>query len=73
MYALVNNKVVAQPVTLGLRNEDEGYAEVTSGLVPGAKVIIAKLDGVKPGHGVTFAVPTPAAPAAPAAVLARKD
>jgi hypothetical protein len=25
---LVNNKVVAQPVTLGLRNEDEGYAEV---------------------------------------------
>jgi multidrug efflux pump subunit AcrA (membrane-fusion protein) len=24
----VNNKVVAQPVRLGLRNEDEGYAEV---------------------------------------------
>ena len=75
VYALVNNKVVAQPVTLGLRNEDEGYAEVTSGLVPGAKVIIAKLDGVKPGHSVTFAAQsaTPAAPAAPAAVLARKD
>lgn len=74
VYALVNNKVVAQPVTLGLRNEDEGYAEVTSGLVPGAKVIVAKLDGVKPGHGVTFAAPAAApAPAAPAAVLARKD
>ena len=75
VYALVNNKVVAQPVTLGLRNEDEGYAEVTSGLVPGAKVIIAKLDGVKPGHSVTFAAPAsaPAVPAAPAAVLARKD
>ena len=73
VYKIENGKVVAQPVTLGLRNEDEGYAEVTSGLVPGAKVIIAKLDGVKPGHGVTFAVPTPAAPAAPAAVLARKD
>ena len=72
VYALVGNKVVEQPVTLGLRNEDEGYAEVTSGLVPGAKVIVAKLDGVKPGHGVTFAG-TPAAPAAQPAVLARKD
>ena len=72
VYALVNNKVVEQPVTLGLRNEDEGYAEVKSGLVPGAKVIVAKLDGVKPGHGVTFAAPA-AAPAAQAAVLARKD
>ncbi|APA71108.1 efflux RND transporter periplasmic adaptor subunit [Janthinobacterium sp. 1_2014MBL_MicDiv] len=72
VYALVNNKVVAQPVTLGLRNEDEGYAEVTSGLVPGAKVIVARLDGVKPGHGVTFAG-APAAPAAQPAVLARKD
>ena len=75
VYALLGNKVVEQPVTLGLRNEDEGYAEVTSGLVPGAKVIVARLDGVKPGHGVTFAAPAtaPAAPAAPAAVLARKD
>ncbi len=72
VYALVNNKVVEQPVTLGLRNEDEGYAEVKSGLLPGTKVIVARLDGVKPGHGVTFATPAPA-PAAPAAVLARKD
>ncbi|MGK5078135.1 efflux RND transporter periplasmic adaptor subunit [Janthinobacterium sp. HLX7-2] len=72
VYALVKGKVVEQPVTLGLRNEDEGYAEVTSGLVPGARVIVARLDGVKPGHGVTFAAPA-AAPAAQAAVLARKD
>lgn len=72
VYALVGNKVVEQAITLGLRNEDEGYAEVTSGLVPGARVIVAKLDGVKPGHSVTFATPT-ASPAAPAAVLARKD
>jgi hypothetical protein len=47
----VNNKVVAQPVKMGLRNEDEGYAEVQEGLVQGANVIVAKLDGVKPGHG----------------------
>ena len=65
VYALVNNKVVEQRVTLGLRNEDEGYAEVTEGLAPGAKVIVAKLDGVKPGHGVRFNTPA-AAPSATA-------
>lgn len=71
VYAVVDNKVVAQAVTLGLRNEDEGYAEVKEGLAPGAKVIIARLDGVKPGHGVTFSAPSSATavatpPAAPA-------
>lgn len=72
VYAVVDNKVVAQAVTLGPRNEDEGCAEVKDGLAPGAKVIIARLDGVKPGHGVTFgATPAPATatatpPAAPA-------
>ena len=72
VYAVVDNKVVAQPVTLGLRNEDEGYAEVKEGLAAGTRVIVARLDGVKPGHGVTFgATPAPATatatpPAAPA-------
>ena len=72
VYAVVDNKVVEQSVTLGLRNEDEGYAEVKQGLAPGTRVIVAKLDGVKPGHGVTFgATPAPATatatpPAAPA-------
>lgn len=72
VYAVVDNKVVEQAVTLGLRNEDEGYAEVKEGLAPGTRVIVAKLDGVKPGHGVTFgATPAPATatatpPAAPA-------
>lgn len=72
VYAVVDNKVVEQSVTLGLRNEDEGYAEVKEGLAPGTRVIVAKLDGVKPGHGVTFgATPAPATatatpPAAPA-------
>ena len=72
VYAVVDNKVVEQAVTLGLRNEDEGYAEVKDGLAPGTRVIVARLDGVKPGHGVTFgATPAPATatatpPAAPA-------
>ncbi|GGY72928.1 efflux RND transporter periplasmic adaptor subunit [Pseudoduganella plicata] len=45
-------KVVAQPVTLGLRNEDEGMAAVTDGLAHGEQVIVSRLDGVKPGASV---------------------
>lgn len=52
VYKIEGNKVVAQPVTLGLRNEDEGMAQVTSGLDKGASVIVARLDGVKPGNKV---------------------
>ncbi|AIY42358.1 Membrane fusion protein of RND family multidrug efflux pump [Collimonas arenae] len=52
VYAVENNLIVAQPVTLGLRNDDENLAEVTSGLAPGAHVIVVKLDGVKPGSAV---------------------
>ncbi|HYD78767.1 MAG TPA: efflux RND transporter periplasmic adaptor subunit [Paucimonas sp.] len=52
VYKIDNGKVVAQPVKLGLRNEDEGMAEVTSGLAAGNQVIIVKLDGVKPGSSV---------------------
>lgn len=70
VYALVGGKVVEQVVTLGLRNEDEGYAEVKTGLVPGARVIVARLDGVKPGHAVKFTAPAASDPQA--AVLAQK-
>ena len=52
VYKIEGNKVVAQPVTLGMRNEDEGMAQVTAGLAKGASVIVAKLDGVKPGNKV---------------------
>jgi RND family efflux transporter MFP subunit len=64
VYKVDNGKVVAQPVTLGLRNEDSGYAEVTEGLQAGAQVIVAKLDAVKPGARVKLAMPDGAAPAA---------
>lgn len=59
VYQIVDNKVRAQPVTLGLRNDDEGYAEVTGGLPVGATVLVAKLEGVLPGHSVKL----PAGPA----------
>jgi membrane fusion protein (multidrug efflux system) len=64
VYRIDNGNVVAAPVKLGLRNEDLGYAEVTDGLAPGAQVIVARLEGVKPG--VKVKAPAPAtAPAAP--------
>jgi RND family efflux transporter MFP subunit len=62
VWKIEGNKVVAQPVTIGMRNEDEGMAQVTTGLDKGASVIVAKLDGVKPGNKVRVG----AAPAASA-------
>ena len=70
VYEVENGKIVAQPVQLGLRNDDEGYAEVTSGLGKGAYVIISRLDGIKPGNLVKL----PAAVAAnKSAMLAEQD
>ena len=70
VYKIEGGKVVAQPVRLGLRNEDEGYAEVTAGLDKGASVIISRLDSVKPGSQVKLSAPP--ASAANAANLAQK-
>jgi RND family efflux transporter MFP subunit len=61
VYKIEHGEVVAQPVTLGLRNDDEGYVEVTNGLDKGANVIVAKLDAVKPGAQVKL--PSSASPA----------
>ncbi|MET0322833.1 MAG: efflux RND transporter periplasmic adaptor subunit [Duganella sp.] len=52
VYQVTGGKVVAQPVTLGLRNDDEGYAQVTAGLAHGAQVIVSKLPNLKPGTPV---------------------
>lgn len=79
VYRIDGGKVVAQPVQLGMRNEDEGMAEVTGGVEAGAVLLAVPLDGVKPGSQVKLAAAAPkAAPkAAPAAaqapvVLAKK-
>ncbi len=52
VYAVANGVVVAQPVKLGLRSDDEGVVEVSAGLDPGALVLVAKLEGIKPGSKV---------------------
>jgi membrane fusion protein (multidrug efflux system) len=66
VYKIEGGKVVAQAVTLGMRNDDEGMAEITGGLQAGATVLVGKLDGVKPGAKVKLA----GAAATPVAVAA---
>jgi membrane fusion protein, multidrug efflux system len=74
VYTIVQGKVALQPVQLGLRNEDEGYAEVTAGLAPGASVIVARLDGLKAGSPVKLPPSAPArAGTQQAPQLAQKD
>ena len=70
VYKVEQGKVVAQPVTLGLRNDDTGFAEVTGGLQAGAQVIVARLDAVRPGARVKLAAPPAEAPAATATAKA---
>jgi membrane fusion protein (multidrug efflux system) len=67
VYRVDGGRVVAQPVKLGLKNEDEGLVEALEGVADGATVLSVKLDGLKPGDRVKL----PDA-AAPAAVPARK-
>jgi RND family efflux transporter MFP subunit len=72
VYVVEAGKVVSRPVSLGLRNDDEGMVEVTAGLEHGARVITARLDAVKPGSRVKLVEPAatvavPSATTAPAA------
>jgi len=52
VYRLDGGKVVAQPVKLGLRNEDEGLVEALDGVPAGASVLAVPLDDIKPGSRV---------------------
>lgn len=51
-YKVEEGKLVAQPLKLGLRNEDDGLAEVMEGLRSGDHVIVARIDALKPGSAV---------------------
>ena len=66
VYRVDGGKVVAQPVQLGMRSEDEGMAEVTSGIEAGAVLLAVPLDGVKPGSAVKLSKTGAAALATPA-------
>jgi RND family efflux transporter MFP subunit len=52
VYRIDDGKVVAQPVKLGLRNEDEGLVEALDGVEAGATVLALPLDGIKPGSQI---------------------
>lgn len=52
VWRLDGGKIVAQPVKLGLRNEDEGLVEAVEGIAAGSTVMAVKLDGMKPGDKV---------------------
>lgn len=66
VYKIEHGKLLAQPVKIGLRNEDEGYAEVVEGLAPGANVIVSRLDSLKPGAAVKLPASAGAEPSAQA-------
>lgn len=55
VYRVDGGKVVATPVQLGMRSEDEGLAEVSKGVEAGAVLLAVPLDGVKPGSAVKLA------------------
>jgi RND family efflux transporter MFP subunit len=52
VWRIDGGKIVAQPVKLGLRNEDEGLVEAVDGIAAGSTVMAVKLDGLKPGDKV---------------------
>lgn len=67
--------IVAQPVTLGLRNDDEGLVQIVSGLTAGSRVLVVRLDNIKNGSQVRLPGDAPkvvAPAAAPAAAPAVK-
>lgn len=63
VYRVDGGKVVAQPVQLGMRNEDDGLAEVTGGVEAGAVLLAVPLEGIKPGSQVKLAKAGAVAPA----------
>jgi RND family efflux transporter MFP subunit len=52
VWRVDGGKIVAQPVKLGLRNEDDGLVEAVEGIAAGSTVMAVKLDGMKPGDKV---------------------
>lgn len=72
VYAIENDKVVAHPVTLGLRNDDDGMVQVNTGIAAGARIIVAPLPDVKPGTSVKLPASNTASTPAPATATTPK-
>ena len=63
VYKIVNGQIVAQAVQLGMRNEEEGLVEVSSGLQAGEHVMLTQAEQIKPGSKVKLATKTAASAA----------
>ena len=63
VWRVAGGVVTAQPVTLGVRNDSDGMVQVERGIAAGDRIIVARLENVKPGSQVRL----PAVPAVPAA------
>jgi RND family efflux transporter MFP subunit len=72
VYRIDGGKVISQPVQLGMRSEDEGMAEITSGVDAGAVLLAVPLDGVKPGSAVRLTKPVAASSATATAAAVKK-
>ncbi len=66
VYKIANGQILAQEVKLGLKNEDEGLVEVSSGLQAGDHVLMTQIEQLKPGSKVKLANKPAAAPASKA-------
>ncbi|WP_374536008.1 efflux RND transporter periplasmic adaptor subunit [Chitinimonas taiwanensis] len=61
VLAVENGKIVTRPIKLGLLNDLTKQAEISAGLKPGAVVVIAKIENLKPGQAVKLPPAKPAA------------
>ncbi len=55
VYAIIDGKLEARAVTLGLKNEEEGLVQIASGLDGATRVVRANLDLLRPGVQVRIA------------------
>ncbi|MDE2429994.1 MAG: efflux RND transporter periplasmic adaptor subunit [Burkholderiales bacterium] len=69
VFQISQNVVRQQPITLGLRNEEEGLAQVVQGLDAGMLVVASKLDVIKAGSRVQLPATLAPASATPAAAV----
>ncbi|MSQ69854.1 MAG: efflux RND transporter periplasmic adaptor subunit [Betaproteobacteria bacterium] len=67
VWRLTGGRLSTQPVTIGMRNDDEGVLEALDGLKPGDQILRTQLGGLRSGATVTItparAQPEPARPA----------
>lgn len=52
VYAVIDGKIQRTPVSVGMRSEAAGLAEITDGLTPGTRIVAANLGPLKEGASI---------------------